>query len=48
MVNIVQILCIYVSKWKIRHVETIIGMEGERIKENGRACEFKYDIFDIL
>jgi hypothetical protein len=29
-------------------VETIPGMEGRRMKENGRGDEFKYEIFDIL
>jgi hypothetical protein len=29
-------------------VETILGIGGEEIKENGGGSEFKYDIFDIL
>jgi hypothetical protein len=29
-------------------VQTIPGMGGEGIKENGGGGEFKYDIFDIL
>jgi hypothetical protein len=29
-------------------VETIPGMGGGRIKENGGEGEFRYDIFDIL
>jgi hypothetical protein len=33
---------------KMRPVDTIPGMEGGRIKENGGGGEFKYDIFDTL
>jgi hypothetical protein len=33
---------------KIRPVETIPGMGGEKIKENDRGGEFNHDIFDIL
>jgi hypothetical protein len=33
---------------KMRPVETIPGMGGRSIKENGGGGEFKYDIFDIL
>jgi hypothetical protein len=33
---------------KVRPVETILGMEGEGMKENDGKGEFKYDIFDIL
>jgi hypothetical protein len=29
-------------------VETIPGMKGGRIKENGEGGKFKYDVFDIL
>jgi hypothetical protein len=29
-------------------VETVLGMWGGEIKENGGGGEFKYDIFDIL
>jgi hypothetical protein len=29
-------------------IETIPGMEGGGMKENGGEGEFKYDIFDIL
>jgi hypothetical protein len=29
-------------------VETIPGIEGGQIKENGGGGEFKYDIFDTL
>jgi hypothetical protein len=29
-------------------VETILGIGGGGIKENGEGGEFKYDIFDIL
>jgi hypothetical protein len=32
----------------MRSVETIPGLEGGGIKDNGRRAEFKYDIFDIL
>jgi orotate phosphoribosyltransferase-like protein len=47
-VNMVQILCtfIYVSG-KMRSVETIPGIAGGGIKENGGGGEFKYDIFDV-
>jgi hypothetical protein len=33
---------------KIIPVETILGLGGGRIEENGGRGEFKYDIFDIL
>jgi hypothetical protein len=33
---------------KMRPVETIPGMRGGEIKENGGGGEFKYDIFYIL
>jgi hypothetical protein len=33
---------------KMRPVETVQGMGGGGLKENGEGCEFKYDIFDIL
>jgi hypothetical protein len=33
---------------KMRPVETIPGMGGGRIKENGGGGELKYSIFDIL
>jgi hypothetical protein len=33
---------------KIIPVETIPGIRGGRIKENGRGDKFKYDIFDTL
>jgi hypothetical protein len=29
-------------------IETVSGMGGERIKENGGVGEFKYDIFETL
>jgi hypothetical protein len=32
---------------KMRPAETIPGMGGRRIKENGGRGELKYDIFDI-
>jgi hypothetical protein len=43
-VNIVQILCTHVCKWKMRPVETIPGMGGEGIKKNDGGGEFNYDI----
>jgi hypothetical protein len=46
--NIVQILCTHVCKWKMITIETTPGMGVGRIKENNRGGEFKYDIFDIL
>jgi hypothetical protein len=39
-VNIVKILCTRVCKWKIKPVETILGIGGG-IKENGEGGEFK-------
>jgi hypothetical protein len=39
-VNIVEILCIHVPKWKMRPVETIPGMGGGRVKENDGGDEF--------
>jgi hypothetical protein len=33
---------------KMIPVETVPGMGGGGIKENGRGGEFKYDISDIL
>jgi hypothetical protein len=47
-VNMGQILCTHVCKWKNDTVETIPGMGRWRIKENGGGGEFNYDIFDIL
>jgi hypothetical protein len=29
----------------MRLVQTIPGMRGRKIKENGGGCDFKYDIF---
>jgi hypothetical protein len=46
--SMVQILCAHVCKWKMIPVETIPGMGGRRIKENGGEGEFNYDIFDTL
>jgi hypothetical protein len=47
-VNVVQILCTHVCKWKNDTTETISGMGGVKVKENGVGGEFKYDIFDLL
>jgi hypothetical protein len=48
-VNIMQILCIHVCKWKKITVETILGIGGGTgIKENDGEGEFKDDIFVIL
>jgi hypothetical protein len=47
-VKMVQILCTHVSKKKTRAVETIPGMGGGGIKENGGGNELKYDIVDVL
>jgi hypothetical protein len=41
-VNMVQILCTHVCKWKMISFETIPGIEGGEIKENWG--EFKCDI----
>jgi hypothetical protein len=38
---------VYVNE-KMRPVETILGIGGDRIKENDRGGEFSYDVFDIL
>jgi hypothetical protein len=37
----------YVNR-KMRPTETIPGIRGKKIKENGGGSEFKYDIFDTL
>jgi hypothetical protein len=47
-VNIVQILCIHVYKWKNETTETIPGMGEMEIKENDGEGEFKNDIFFIF
>jgi hypothetical protein len=47
-VNIVQILCTHVCKWKLIPIETIPGMEERGIKEKDGRDEFNYDILDIL
>jgi hypothetical protein len=47
-VNMVQILCTHVGKWKIRPVETVPGMGQGGMKENVGGDELKYDIFDTL
>jgi hypothetical protein len=46
-INIVQIPYTHVYRWKNETLETILGMRGEGIKNDGGG-EFKYDIFDIL
>jgi hypothetical protein len=33
---------------KVISVDTILGMGGRSVKENGGGGEFKYDMFDIL
>jgi hypothetical protein len=33
---------------EMRLVETILGVEGEGVKEKGGGGEFKYDRFDTL
>jgi hypothetical protein len=38
----VEILCIHVCKWKMRSVETILGMRGK--EENDGGGELNYDI----
>jgi hypothetical protein len=47
-VNVVEIPCTHVWKWKMRPVETIPGMgvggREEKIKENDGVSEFNYDI----
>jgi hypothetical protein len=43
-VNVEQILCAHVCKWKIMAVETTPGMERGGIKANDGGGEFKYDI----
>jgi hypothetical protein len=47
-VNIVQLLCIHVCKWKNDAFKTIPRIEVGGIKENDGGGEFKYDIFEIL
>jgi hypothetical protein len=43
-VNMVEILCTYICKWKMRLVETLPGMGGGEIQENDGGVEFNYDI----
>jgi hypothetical protein len=45
--NMVQILCTHVCKWKSESVETLLGMGGGD-KGEWSGGEFNYDIFDIL
>jgi hypothetical protein len=40
----IGILYIHVCKWKMRSVETILGMREKRIGENDSGDEFNYDI----
>jgi hypothetical protein len=47
-VNMMQILCTHVFKWKNETIETIPGRGEWEIKENDGGGKFKYDIFDIL
>jgi hypothetical protein len=50
-VNIVQILCTHVCKWKndAYLLKLFQELGGQRkMKENGGGGEFKYDIFGIL
>jgi hypothetical protein len=48
-VNMVQILCAHVSKWKTKTCWTVPGMGVERkMKENGGGGKFKCNILDIL
>jgi hypothetical protein len=41
--NMVEILYTHVWKWKIKSVETVLGMGVCRIKENDGGSEFNYD-----
>jgi hypothetical protein len=43
MVNVVEILCTHVWKWKMGPVETIQEMRGGRLKKNDEGGNFKYD-----
>jgi hypothetical protein len=43
-VNMVEIFILMYVNGKMRPVETIPGMGGERIKENDERSEFNYDI----
>jgi hypothetical protein len=47
-VNMVQIPCTRVCKWKMVPVETIPGVGGGEIKENGGGGEVNYDVFETL
>jgi hypothetical protein len=47
-VNIMQIHVYMYVNGKIIPVETILGIGGWAVKENGGVGEFKSDIFDIL
>jgi hypothetical protein len=44
----VQILGTYVWNAKMRPVETVPGIGGREIKENGEGGEFKYGIWYIV
>jgi hypothetical protein len=41
-VNMVQILCTNVCRWKKIPIETILGMGEREIKDNDGGDEFKY------
>jgi hypothetical protein len=47
-VDIVQILCTHVCKYKNEPCCNYSGIEGEGIKENASKGKFNYDMFDIL
>jgi hypothetical protein len=47
-VDMVEIFCTHVCKWKMRPVETIPGMEGRGIKENDDGGELNYEKFQEL
>jgi hypothetical protein len=47
-VNMVQILCTHISKWKNETAEIVPRMGSGEIKENVGGGEFKCDIFDIV
>jgi hypothetical protein len=47
-INMVQIMCTHVCKYKMISVETVAGIGAVGIKERVTGGEFKYDVFDTL
>jgi hypothetical protein len=47
-VNVVEYYGLMYANRKMRPAETIPGMRGEEIEENGGGGEFNYDILEEL